>query len=204
MTSTLSWKSLQRLRSIITCEIAREYGISESMVRKWSNQQHVLFSGELQMTAKRASMGLFRLKYAEMDQQLADWFSDQWSQGKHYWVYFSISSNLEWCACHWWSINLFMFIVFDQGTDILFLLLQVCQLAAWFFESRQKNSAPSLNLKHPMAGTRTAQQLPADMEDRVIQFHWFVLRSHQRWGYDLSCILNIWAASHQNLGVQRE
>ena len=28
-------------------EIAREYGISESMVRKWRNQQHVLFSGEL-------------------------------------------------------------------------------------------------------------------------------------------------------------
>ena len=25
------------------CEIAREYGISESMVRKWCNQQHVLF-----------------------------------------------------------------------------------------------------------------------------------------------------------------
>ena len=24
-------------------EIAREYGISESMVRKWRNQQHVLF-----------------------------------------------------------------------------------------------------------------------------------------------------------------
>ena len=40
-------------------EIAREYGISESMVRKWRNQQHVLFSGELKMTAKRASMGVF-------------------------------------------------------------------------------------------------------------------------------------------------
>ena len=25
-------------------EIARKYGISESMVRKWRNQQHVLFS----------------------------------------------------------------------------------------------------------------------------------------------------------------
>ena len=40
-------------------EIAREYGISESMVRKWRNQQHVLFSGKLKMTAKRASMGVF-------------------------------------------------------------------------------------------------------------------------------------------------
>jgi len=76
-------------------EITREYGISESMVRKWRNQQHVLFSGELRMTAKRASMGRFRPKYAEMDQQLADWFSDQQSQGKHCWVYFSIFSYLE-------------------------------------------------------------------------------------------------------------
>ena len=40
-------------------EIAREYGISESMVRKWRNQQRVLFSGELRMTAKRASMGRY-------------------------------------------------------------------------------------------------------------------------------------------------
>ena len=64
-------------------EIAREYGISESMVRKWRNQQHVLFSGELRMTAKRASMGRCRPKDPELDQQLADWFSDQRSQGKH-------------------------------------------------------------------------------------------------------------------------
>ena len=41
------------------CEIAREYGISESMVRKWRNQQHVLFPSELKMTAKHASMGVF-------------------------------------------------------------------------------------------------------------------------------------------------
>ena len=40
-------------------EIAREFGISESMVHKWRNQQHVLFSGELKMTAKRASMVVF-------------------------------------------------------------------------------------------------------------------------------------------------
>ena len=62
-------------------EIAHEYGISESMVRKWRNQQHVLFSGELKMTAKRASMGRYRPKDPEVDQQLADWFSDQRSQG---------------------------------------------------------------------------------------------------------------------------
>ena len=63
--------------------VAREYSISESMVRKWRNQQRVLFSGELQMTAKRASMGRYRPKDPELDQQLADWFSDQQTQGKH-------------------------------------------------------------------------------------------------------------------------
>ena len=56
-------------------EIAREYSISKSMVRKWRNQQHVLFTGELRMTAD-----------PELDQQLADWFSDQRSQAKHFFV----------------------------------------------------------------------------------------------------------------------
>ena len=63
--------------------IAREHGISKSMVRKLRNQQHVLFSGELRMTAKRASMGRYRPKDPELDQQLAEWFSDQRTQGKH-------------------------------------------------------------------------------------------------------------------------
>ena len=54
-------------------EIAREGGISES--------QHMPFNGELTMTAKRASMGRYKPKYPELDQRLADWFSDQRSQG---------------------------------------------------------------------------------------------------------------------------
>ena len=72
-------------------EIAREYGISESMVRKWRNHQHVLFTGELKMTAKRVSMGRYRPKDPELDQQLADWFSDQRSQGKN--CYFNIYAS---------------------------------------------------------------------------------------------------------------
>ena len=39
--------------------------------------------------------------------------------------------------------------------------------------------------------TSLAQRLPADMEDKVVEFHRFVLRSRQRWGYDLSRILNM-------------
>ena len=77
-------------------EIAREYGISESMVCKWRNQQHVLYTGELKMTAKRASMGRYRPKDPELDQQLADWFSDQRSQGKN-------------CSCNIYASPLFKF-----------------------------------------------------------------------------------------------
>lgn len=64
-------------------EIAREYGITESMVQKWRNQQHVLLLGRLKMTAKRASMGSYHPKDPELDQRLADWFNDQRSQGKY-------------------------------------------------------------------------------------------------------------------------
>ena len=39
--------------------------------------------------------------------------------------------------------------------------------------------------------TSLAQRLPADMEDKVVKFHRFVLRSRQRWSYDLSHILNM-------------
>ena len=52
-------------------EIAWVYGISKSMVRKWWNLQHGLFSVELKGTAKRASMGHHRSKDPEFDQQLA-------------------------------------------------------------------------------------------------------------------------------------
>ena len=70
-------------------EIAREYAISESMVRKWRNQQHLLFTGELKMTVKRASTGRYRPKDPKLDQRLAVWFSDQRKQGtiKYYFVF---------------------------------------------------------------------------------------------------------------------
>ena len=53
----------------------------EAVVHKWENQQHMLFNGKLKMTAKHASMGWYKPKYPELDQCLADWFSDQRSQG---------------------------------------------------------------------------------------------------------------------------
>ena len=47
------------------------------MVRKWRDQQHMLFNGELKMTAKRASMARYKPKQPELDERLADCFSDQ-------------------------------------------------------------------------------------------------------------------------------
>ena len=43
-------------------DIVREYGISESKVWKWRNQQDISFSGELKMTAKRAFVGRYQPK----------------------------------------------------------------------------------------------------------------------------------------------
>lgn len=38
-------------------EIAREYGISESMVRGWRKDQENLFNGEIKLSTKRKTMG---------------------------------------------------------------------------------------------------------------------------------------------------
>ena len=48
-------------------EIAREYDISESMVRRWRKDQANLFNGELKMSAKRKTMGCYTPKYPELD-----------------------------------------------------------------------------------------------------------------------------------------
>ena len=103
-------------------EIAREYGISESMVCKWRNQQHVLFSGELKMTAKRASMGRYRPKDPEVDQQLADWFSDQRSQGKNCSLKMTLITN-----CTVYPYKWFMLPFRCLSLIALFLYLQVSQ-----------------------------------------------------------------------------
>ena len=59
---------------------------------------------------------------------------------------------------------------------------------------------PSLGLysnwkrRHSMSmrtKTSLAQHLPADMKNKVVDFHRFILRSRQCWGYDLSHILNM-------------
>ena len=62
-------------------EIAREYGLSESMVRRWCRDQAKLFNGKLKMSAKCTTMGRFIPKYPELDQQILEWFTAQIDQG---------------------------------------------------------------------------------------------------------------------------
>ena len=63
-------------------EIARDYGLSESMVRRWRRDQAKLFNGELKMSAKRTTMCRFTPKYPELDQQILEWFTEQRDQGE--------------------------------------------------------------------------------------------------------------------------
>ena len=65
-------------------EIAREYGISESMVRRWRKDQANLFNGEIKLSVKRGTMGCFTPKYPELDQRILEWFREQRSQGKFF------------------------------------------------------------------------------------------------------------------------
>ena len=65
-------------------EIAREYGLSESMVRRWRRDQANLFNGELKMSAKRTTMGRFTPKFPELDQQILEWFTEQRDNGEYY------------------------------------------------------------------------------------------------------------------------
>jgi len=63
-------------------KIAREYGISESMVRRWRKDEANLFNGELKLSGKRKAMGCFMPKYPELDQRMLEWLKEQKSQGQ--------------------------------------------------------------------------------------------------------------------------
>ena len=38
--------------------------------------------------------------------------------------------------------------------------------------------------------SQLVEKLPADMEEKIVEFHWFVLRARRRHDYQLSHILN--------------
>ena len=54
------------------------------MVRRWRRDKATILSGELKMSAKRATMGRFTPKNPELDQQVMEWFSEQRDQGKYF------------------------------------------------------------------------------------------------------------------------
>lgn len=69
----------------------------------------------------------------------------------------------------------------------------------WYNNWKRRN-AVSMRAK-----TTLAQRLPADMEEKIVEFHRFVLTARWRHDYQLSHILKhgrnshaIWAASHKN------
>ena len=64
-------------------EIAWDYGLSESMVRRWRRDQATILSGKLKMSARRAKMSRFTLKCPELDEQAMEWFSQQRDQTFH-------------------------------------------------------------------------------------------------------------------------
>ena len=64
-------------------EIARYYGLSESMARRWRRDQATILSGKLKMSARRAKMGRFTPKFPELDEQAMEWFSRQRDQLFH-------------------------------------------------------------------------------------------------------------------------
>ena len=64
-------------------EIARDYGLSESMVRRWRRDQATILSGKLKMSVRRAKMGCFTPKFPELDEQAMEWFLRQRDQIFH-------------------------------------------------------------------------------------------------------------------------
>ena len=64
-------------------EIAWDYGLSESMVRRWRRDQATILSDKLRMSARRAKKGRFTPKCPELDEQAMEWFSQQRDQKSH-------------------------------------------------------------------------------------------------------------------------
>ena len=50
-------------------EIARDYGLGESMVRRWRRDQAIILSGKLNISKKCAKMCRFTPKCSEQDKQ---------------------------------------------------------------------------------------------------------------------------------------
>ena len=68
-----------RIKVVAEAE-AVDYGLNESMVRRWRRDQAAILSGKLKMSARRAKMSRFTPKCPELDEQAMEWFSRQRDQ----------------------------------------------------------------------------------------------------------------------------
>ncbi|PFX30588.1 Centromere/kinetochore protein zw10-like [Stylophora pistillata] len=143
-------------------EIAREYGLSESMVRRWRRDQATILSGELKMSAKRATMGRFTPKYPELDQQVMEWFSQQREQG------IAVSGLILRLKAK------------ELSDDPAF------KASRGWYEKWKRRHSVSMRTK-----TTLAQRLPADLEENIVCFHRFVIAARRRADYPLSRIYNM-------------
>ena len=173
MTSTSSWKSLQKPRQSTTI---MKLPVNTAFPNPWWEN-----GATSNMSCFPASCGWQRSvdqwdatdrRILELDQQLADWFSDQRSQGKH------LAFNLD---LYWWIvINVseprslrcdvyIQWLVLITKLTFGFAVTQVCQSTAWSFGWRPKNSAPTPSLKRPLAGTGTGSVVtPSPWERRQV------------------------------------
>ena len=145
------------------------------------------------MTAKRASMGCYRPKEPEIDQQLVDWFSNQGSQGKIITALFTLP--LQVYVGLWLVItNCIVFIFAGLAVNSMMIQLKAKELSSdpvskaspgWYTKWKHRH-AISMRAK-----TTLDQRLPANMEDKVVEFHRFVLRARQRCDYESSQTLNM-------------
>ena len=142
------------------------------------------------MTAKCPSMGRYQPNDPEVDQQLVDWFSDQRSQGKNYSVKMTFIIAL-------FTLPLQVVYVFGLSmliTDrivFIFAGLAVNSIMIWLkrkelgsYSAFKASPGWYTKWKHRHAismrnKTTLAQRLPANMEDKVVEFHRFVLRARQ-------------------------
>ena len=54
------------------------------MMQCWIRNQVTVLSGKLNMSAKRAMVGYFTLKYPKLDKQVMGWFPQQRDQRKYF------------------------------------------------------------------------------------------------------------------------
>ena len=156
-------------------KITPEYVLTKSMVWHWKRDLATIFSGELKMFTKYATMGCFTPKYPELDQQVK-WFSGSitfvirnlesiFCTVK--WGRFSVyvkqrlrlvrNALLSWWFCNMpqkWHCNYTIYGYLTLTLRLLFHFYQLLLGVDWCFSLKPKKSQMILPLKPSMDGMR--------------------------------------------------